>query len=244
METMEMKHLLSKAAQSAVVALLGALLLAPGVRAQQASPPDSVQRLAHLAPQPTATAAPYATVFPWTGFQKGVRGTLKLTAVVQPKLPLVTTGPSGGNRRDSKGDPDRTAGVGVLVGAQLWTRTRSEDKDPDTAIYVEVGSSDGATALAWIGPADSSGNDSTRYADWSTHTVNLWIAGPVPQTLCRKFHVRLEQVPSDEGVFNLGHDTWQFDAKVILFFSDGSNFVARLDKASLSNDATVEFDAP
>jgi hypothetical protein len=131
--------------------------------------------------------------------------------------------------------------------AALFTHTGNDDnKDPDSGIYVTVTSRDGASLLAQIVSADSSTIDATTYNDNSDHDVALVVENVgAKKSDCNGFAVRIA-IRTTGG---LGHDTWPFDARVVLTFSDGTNLIAQQKGLQLSNDSVglgnpVVFNAP
>lgn len=129
----------------------------------------------------------------------------------------------------------------TLMRAELFTLTGDEDnKNEDTGIYVTVKTSDDRTLLASINNADSSGKDMTEYNDDSHHIVPLVVEAPsVTRTACGQFKVRM-------SIKTNGSDTWTIDeARVTLYFTDGSTLVAdQLDFSLVDDGASTEFQAP
>src|SRR5262249_31352296 len=123
--------------------------------------------------------------------------------------------------------------------AELFTHTNNDNKDHDTGIYVTVTTSDGRTLLAGVNNADNSGSDATEYNDYSNHTVPLTVLAPgALKAQSGQFRVHLWQQTT-------GHDTWNFNARVILYCSDGTNLVASRDNIVLVNNrASIDFQAP
>jgi hypothetical protein len=126
-----------------------------------------------------------------------------------------------------------------LVAAELLTHTNDDNKDHDTGIYATVETADGTALLAELNNADSSGDDATEYNDGSYHSIALPVtAWGMPKSLCRQFRVHLQQQ-------TYGHDTWKFNARVILYFSDGTDLVADAFGIRLvNNGASTDFQAP
>lgn len=126
----------------------------------------------------------------------------------------------------------------ILVSAQLDTHTNDDDKDHDTGIYVDVKTSDRSGLICQCKNADNSGDDGTQYKDFSDHTVPLNIVAiGIKKSACAGFHVHMWQ-------HTKGHDTWKFNATVLLKFSDGSNLHADVSNVKLVNDgASIDFDA-
>lgn len=126
----------------------------------------------------------------------------------------------------------------TLVAAELITHTRGDNKDHDTGIYVTVTTKDGASLLAQISNADSSGTDATEYNDNSSHIVRLVVENDeAKKSDCNGFGVRI-------AIQTNGNDTWLFDAQVILYFSDGTDlFAEQRNIALVNNHAEVIFSA-
>lgn len=126
----------------------------------------------------------------------------------------------------------------TLSRAELFTLTGDEDnKDHDTGIYVTVKTSDGQSLLASVNNADSSGKDMTTYNDDSHHIVPLVVEAPgALKPDCRGFKVRM-------WIKTNGNDNWSIDdARVTLYFSDGTTLVAEQLGFSLDGDgAATEF---
>ncbi|AEW98561.1 hypothetical protein [Streptantibioticus cattleyicolor] len=127
------------------------------------------------------------------------------------------------------------------VRATLFTLTGDEeDKDHDTGIYVTVKTRDDKGLLASVNNADSSGKDMTTYNDDSHHIVPLVVEAPgATKPDCEGFKVRM-------WIKTNGHDHWPIDdARVTLYFSDGTTLVAEKLGFSLTDDgAGVEFTSP
>ncbi|KRV49055.1 hypothetical protein AQ490_22360 [Wenjunlia vitaminophila] len=129
----------------------------------------------------------------------------------------------------------------TLYRADLFTLTGDGDnKDHDTGIYITVKTRDDRTLLASINNADSSGKDMTTYNDDSHHIVPLVVEAPgATKSNCDGFKVRM-------WIKTNGNDTWTIDdARVTLFFSDGTTLVAEKLGFSLTDDGdSVEFCSP
>jgi hypothetical protein len=129
----------------------------------------------------------------------------------------------------------------TLIRAELFTLTGDGDnKDHDTGIYLIVKTSDDRTLLASVNNADSSGKDMTEYNDDSHHIVPLVVEAPgVTKGDCGGFKVHM-------SIKTNGDDTWTIDdARVTLYFSDGTTLVAEQFDFSLVNDgASTDFAAP
>jgi hypothetical protein len=126
----------------------------------------------------------------------------------------------------------------TLRRAELFTLTGDDDnKDPDTGIYITVKTADDRALLASINNADSSGKDMTTYNDDSHHIVPLVVEAPgISKEDCRGFNVRM-------WIKTKGNDTWTIDdARVTLYFGDGTTLVAEQLAFSLVNDgASTDF---
>ncbi|MFF9586447.1 hypothetical protein [Streptomyces achromogenes] len=128
----------------------------------------------------------------------------------------------------------------TLSRAELFTLTGDGDnKDHDTGIYITVKTSDDRSLLASINNADSSGKDMTTYNDDSHHIVPLVVEAPgTGKPDCSGFRVRM-------WIKTNGNDNWTIDdARVTLYFSDGTTLVAEKFGFNLDGDgATAEFAA-
>ncbi|TDT95954.1 hypothetical protein EDD99_7796 [Streptomyces sp. 846.5] len=178
---------------------------------------------------------------------------LALTAALTVLLALTGTGTAGAaalasprsavhavaghapvpGRRDGSAQP-------TLERAELFTLTGdSDNKDHDTGIYITVKTHDDKSLLASVNNADSSGKDMTTYNDDSHHIVPLVVEGPgTSKADCGGFKVRM-------WIKTNGNDTWPIDdARVTLYFSDGTTLVAEQQGITLKNDgASTEFAA-
>jgi hypothetical protein len=134
-----------------------------------------------------------------------------------------------------------SAKASTLNRAELFTLTGDGDnKDHDTGIYITVKTSDDKALLASINNADSSGKDMTEYNDDSHHIVPLVIEAPgATKDTCGQFKVRM-------WIKTNGNDEWDIDdARVTLYFSDGTTLVAEQLGFNLINDgASTNFAAP
>lgn len=135
----------------------------------------------------------------------------------------------------------------VLIKATLKTHTNDDDKDHDTGIYVEVKSGDGQSLIAVANDRDESASDGTQYKDDSDHQFDLELGDAVGMTKssCKGFKVKLWQQTHN----GRGHDTWKFNGKLILIFSDKSNLIASVENVTLESRGTneqpaVEFSNP
>lgn len=135
----------------------------------------------------------------------------------------------------------RTPEQPTLIRAELFTLTGDADnKDHDTGIYLTVKTTDNRTLLASVNNADSSGKDMTEYNDDSHHIVPLVIEAPgITKGDCGGFKVHM-------FIKTNGDDTWSIDdARVTLYFGDGTTLVAEQFGFSLVNDgASTDFAAP
>ena len=121
-----------------------------------------------------------------------------------------------------------------LIKATFFSHTNDDDKDHDTGVYVEVRSSDNSMIIAHANNADNSGDDGTQYKDNSDHSFDLSLDAPgVAKSACTKFRVRVWQHTN-------GNDTWKFNSRVVLFFTDGSNLSASKDGTVLVNDGASD----
>jgi hypothetical protein len=121
----------------------------------------------------------------------------------------------------------------VLTKAVLFTHTNDDDKDHDTCIYVKVTTSDGQTLIAHADKRDCSSDASTHYDDNSDHQFNLDIdADGIAKPATKGFNVAMSQ----ETHGGAGHDTWKFNARLVLYFSDKSNYTAQIDNTKMVNN--------
>jgi hypothetical protein len=121
----------------------------------------------------------------------------------------------------------------ILLKATLFTHTNDDDKDHDTCIFVDVISSDGSSLIAHAANGDCSSSDGTQYKDDSEHQFDLQCdAVGMKKDGCKKFKVNIHQ----ETHGGAGHDTWKFNAKLVLHFSDNSTIIAKKDGIVLVNN--------
>lgn len=127
----------------------------------------------------------------------------------------------------------------VLIKATFFSHTNDEDKDHDTGVYVRVTSADGQTTIAHADNRDNSGDDGTQYKDGSDHQFDLDLDAPgMDKASCAGFKVHIY-------IHTHGNDTWRFNGRVVLYFSDRSNITATLGNTELKNDgASTDFSAP
>jgi|GEM_PF-3162518 len=127
----------------------------------------------------------------------------------------------------------------VLIRGELATHTNDDNKDHDTCVYVTVTTADGSSQLAHISNGDCGGDDATEYNNNSDHSISFQIdSSGATKDACRGFKVHMWQ--KTHG--GRGHDTWKFDVRAILYFSDGLNLVAHAEGVTLSSNSTS--DAP
>ncbi|MGA2580520.1 MAG: hypothetical protein ABSH24_31375 [Bryobacteraceae bacterium] len=127
----------------------------------------------------------------------------------------------------------------VLIRGELATHTNDDNKDHDTCVYVTVATADGSSQLAHISNGDCGGDDSTEYNNGSDHSIGMQIdASGASKDACKGFTVLLWQKTHGGA----GHDTWKFDARVVLYFSDELNLVAHTEGVVLKSNSTS--DAP
>jgi hypothetical protein len=127
----------------------------------------------------------------------------------------------------------------VLIRGELATHTNDDNKDHDTCVYATVTTADGSSQLAHINNGDCGGDDATEYNDNSDHSIAFQIdSAGATKDACKGFKVHMWQ--KTHG--GRGHDTWKFDVRAILYFSDGLNLVASAGGVTLSSNSTS--DAP
>jgi hypothetical protein len=127
----------------------------------------------------------------------------------------------------------------VLIKATFFSHTNDEDKDHDTGIYLRVTGADGTTTIAHADNRDNSGDDGTQYKDGSDHQFDLDLDSPgLDKSACEHFTVHM-------WIHTHGHDTWRFNGRLVLYFSDKSNITATIGNSELKNDgASTDFAAP
>lgn len=127
----------------------------------------------------------------------------------------------------------------ALIKATLFTHTNDEDKDHDTGVYVTVTSADGQTTIAHADNRDNSGDDGTQYKDGSDHQFDLDLDSPgMEKDSCKGYRVHVY-------IHTHGHDTWRFNGRLVLYFTDHSNITASIDNVELKNDgASTDVSAP
>ena len=132
---------------------------------------------------------------------------------------------------ESVADPTRAAAAEpVLIKATFFSHTNDDNKDHDTGVYVRVKTSDGSSMIAHADNRDNSGDDGTEYKDGSDHQFDLDLdAAGLEKSSAANFRVQVCQ-------HTHGHDTWKFNGRVVLFFSDKSNLVSSRDGIELKND--------
>ncbi len=132
-------------------------------------------------------------------------------------------------------------GEPTLLRAELFTLTGDDDnKDHDTGIYITVKSGDEKILIASVNNADSSGKDMTEYNDDSHHIVPLVVEAPgATRSICEGFKVRM-------WIKTNGSDKWTIDdARITLYFSDGTTLVADKYNFALEDDGdSTDFNSP
>jgi len=118
----------------------------------------------------------------------------------------------------------------ALIKATFFSHTNDDNKDHDTGVYVKVRTADGSSLIAHADNRDNSGDDGTEYKDGSDHQFDLDLDAPgLSKSSAHKFKVQVCQ-------HTHGHDTWKFNGRVVLYFSDKLNLVASRDSIELKND--------
>lgn len=121
-----------------------------------------------------------------------------------------------------------------LMKAVFYSHTNDDDKDHDTGVYVELRTQDGSSILAHANNRDNSGDDGSQYKDGSDHSFDLDLDAPgIDRNACNGFRVKVWQHTN-------GKDTWKFNARVVLFFTDRSNLAASKDGIVLTNDSASD----
>ena|SRR5665213_2269452 len=115
--------------------------------------------------------------------------------------------------------------------AEFWSRTADDNKDHDTGVYVDVKTANGQTLLAQIANADNSDDDATEYNDGSEHTIKLaGLSTGSTKDDCNGFKVSLKSKAN-------GGDKWKIEtARVILYFTDGTNLAKEIHGIELDSD--------
>jgi hypothetical protein len=123
-----------------------------------------------------------------------------------------------------------------LTSAKITFETTDDDKDHDTAVFVYVRSRNDGKLLAYIENADSSEYEYTNYKDHSEHSISLSF-DRVRKADCEDTQITIGSHP-------VGRDCWMFDAKVELFFIDGSIIKRRSEYTRIlaSDDEYVSTD--
>lgn len=124
----------------------------------------------------------------------------------------------------------------AMIKATFFSHTNDDNKDHDTGIYIKVRTSDGSTLIAHADNRDNSGDDGTEYKDGSDHQFDLDLdAAGLRKSAATSFKVQVCQRTH-------GDDTWKFNGRVVLFFSDNSNLVSSRDGIELKdNGACADF---
>lgn len=141
-------------------------------------------------------------------------------------LSLACAGEAGKANTSDAARPPKVAteplsGKPTLKGAEITLHTTGGDKRIDTCVFVTVETKDG-TVLARVSDAACSElNDKVRlrYTKNSDHALGLDVIDWGEQAdKCKGFRVKIWQVPAAAT----RSATWEFDAKLILRFADGS----------------------
>jgi hypothetical protein len=119
----------------------------------------------------------------------------------------------------------------TLVRAEFSTDTDYDGKDQDTGLYVDVWTADHSLRIARCENADK-----FDYDAYTHHTIDLDVlASEIEKDACYGFHCKLTQRMH-------GHDKWVCRGRVTLYFSDGTELIARFGTTALRNDgASVSF---
>jgi len=124
----------------------------------------------------------------------------------------------------------------VLIKATFFSHTNDDNKDHDTGIYVKAKIEDGSSLIAHADNRDNSGDDGTEYKDGSDHQFDLDLDAPgLSKDDANNFKVQVCQ-------HTHGNDTWKFNGRVVLYFSNKTNLVRSRVGIELKNDgACVDF---
>jgi len=143
--------------------------------------------------------------------------------------------------------PSKKTDEPTLVKATLFTHTNDDDKDHDTGVFIEVYTADGKSLIGKAYDKDDTNDDGGQYKDNSNHQFDLELGDAVGMSKsdCEKFKTVIWQQTHNGA----GHDTWKFNAKVILLFSNKTNITAQNNGITLTSRGTnekpsVEFTAP
>lgn len=124
----------------------------------------------------------------------------------------------------------------VLIKATFFSHTNDDNKDHDTGVYVKAKMEDGSSLIAHADNRDNSGDDGTEYKDGSDHQFDLDLdAAGLSKDDANNFKVQVCQ-------HTHGNDTWKFNGRVLLYFSNKTNLVRSRDGIELKNDgACIDF---
>jgi len=154
---------------------------------------------------------------------QGKKTMKKMTLTALPLLALVLV---MGSRQISLAYSDEP----VLIKATFFSHTNDDNKDHDTGVYVKVRTADNSSMIAHADNRDNSGDDGTEYKDGSDHQFDLDLdAAGLSKPDSKKFKVQICQ-------HTHGHDTWKFDGRVVLYFSNKTNLIADGGGITLENE--------
>ena len=124
----------------------------------------------------------------------------------------------------------------ALIKATFLSHTNDDDKDHDTGVYVKVWIEDRSRLIAHADNRDSSEDNRTEYVDGSDHQFDLDLDAPqLSKSAARNLKVQVCQRSH-------GSDTWTFNGRVVLYFSDRTNLAVGADGIHLNSDsACVNF---
>jgi len=113
----------------------------------------------------------------------------------------------------------------VIDRAEFNSHTNDEDKDNNTAVFVEVMTNDLQTKIAEV----DGGDGSKQYKNGSDNSLGLVVkATGITKDKCAKFKFRVGSQAS-------GNDKWEFRGQVSLYFKDGTNLVQNIGNVALNS---------
>ncbi len=123
----------------------------------------------------------------------------------------------------------------VLIKATFFSHTNEYQKSLDTGVYITVSTSNASSILAQAVHRDSE----ILYAYGSDHQFDLDLNRPrIAKADCKGFKVHI-------SIHTHAKNTWRFNGRVVLYFSDHTSITADSGHAELSNDgASDDFSAP
>ncbi|MFI5960226.1 PASTA domain-containing protein [Cryptosporangium sp. NPDC051539] len=112
----------------------------------------------------------------------------------------------------------RTLPSATLTSASVTFNTNDEDKDGDTLVRIRIWNKAGALVSL-------TENTYTHFDDNSVHgPYALNVPAGVPMSDLQPGQFEIFIVPSGGSIFTVPNDTWRFNYKAILNFSDGTSY--------------------